>query len=347
MTTQIVEYSETERGLAELAHRFGNAVFDVTTKDGMKEAKTARKEIRDVRTALEAKRVEIKAPALERCRLIDAEAASIKEKLTALEKPIDDQIKAEEQRAAAAEQKRVEGLQRQLDDIKAMPQRMVGKTTGEIDEAIYALTGIVADATWAEFQDAALLAKQTALAQLHDMHRVVAAQEAEARSNAAQRAELERLRAEAAERERKEREYREAENARIAEENRKAAAEIAARRAEIERQEREARERIEAQDRQAREQREAQERKAREEQSARDAEAKRLRDEQEAAERKAREDQEAKEREIQRRINEVAGARDLLNTFVQRFGHLDEFAPVVAAIRALPKARPALRKVAG
>jgi colicin import membrane protein len=102
MSTQIVEYSQTEAALADLASRYKGVLFDVTTPTGMSEAKRSRAEIRDYRVALEKKRVEIKAPALERCRLIDAEAKRITAELSALEDPIDSQIKVEERKKEEA-----------------------------------------------------------------------------------------------------------------------------------------------------------------------------------------------------------------------------------------------------
>ncbi len=58
----------------------------------------ARAVVRGYRTALETLRKEIKAPALERCRLIDDEAKRITAELLKIEEPIDTAIKAEEQR---------------------------------------------------------------------------------------------------------------------------------------------------------------------------------------------------------------------------------------------------------
>jgi myosin heavy subunit len=102
MNTQIAEYSKTAAALAELHSIYHNAVYDVTTTKGMKEAKEGRAELRTLRTDLEKMRVSIKAPALERCRLIDAEAKEITAKIASLEDPIDAQIKAEENREKEA-----------------------------------------------------------------------------------------------------------------------------------------------------------------------------------------------------------------------------------------------------
>lgn len=98
MTTAIQEYSATEAALADLAQRYKGVVWDVTNPTQMIEAKKARQEIRGYRTSLEKMRVKIKAPALEHCRLIDTEAKRITVELEALETPIDNQIKAEEQK---------------------------------------------------------------------------------------------------------------------------------------------------------------------------------------------------------------------------------------------------------
>lgn len=96
---RIAEYNQTAAALAELQSRYGR-LFDVTTSKGMEEARKARAEIKGYRVALEKLRQEIKAPALERSRLIDEEARRITAELLAIEEPIDQQIKAEETRKA-------------------------------------------------------------------------------------------------------------------------------------------------------------------------------------------------------------------------------------------------------
>lgn len=113
-STKIVEYSKTEAALSDLASRFKGVLFDVKTREGLKAATEARREIRSYRTSLEAKRVEIKAPALERCNLIDSEARRIKTALEALEDPIDAQIKREEQRVQEAKDAAIRAEQERL-----------------------------------------------------------------------------------------------------------------------------------------------------------------------------------------------------------------------------------------
>lgn len=97
-TTAVAEYSPTAAALADLNARLNGVVYDVTAKEGMLAATKDRAEVRGYRVNLEKLRKEIKAPALERCQLIDSEAKSITAQLSALENPIDEQIKKEEHR---------------------------------------------------------------------------------------------------------------------------------------------------------------------------------------------------------------------------------------------------------
>ena len=81
--------------------------------------------VRSYRVSLEKLRVEIKAPALERTRLNDAEAKRITAELLAIEEPIDAVIKAEETRKAEekaarerAEQARIAEIQNRIAAIR-------------------------------------------------------------------------------------------------------------------------------------------------------------------------------------------------------------------------------------
>lgn len=285
----IVEYSKTEAALADLATRYKGVVFEVLTVKGMDAAKKARAELRDYRTSLESKRVEIKAPALERCRLIDAEAKRITSALVALEDPIDAQIKAQEARRDA-EKKEKERLE---------AERIAAEERAK--------------------------------------------KEAEEARMAAERAEIARQRAELEEAGRQARlkieEEQRAARLKIEEEERKsrAAREEADRAARKVLEEKEAqikaeRDRLEAERRAA----EDAQRKLREEEEAKQraerarAEAARLALEDQK--RKEREAKEAKEREVLRKQNELLDARQMLSMFLERFGHLQEFSTVCAAI---------------
>jgi hypothetical protein len=121
---QIQEYTQTAAALAILREKYSGP-FDVITTKGMSVAKEARAEVKGYRVALEKLRVELKAPALERTRLIDAEAKRITKELLEIEEPIDQQIKEEERRKeeekaekARAEAARLAGIAAKISAIR-------------------------------------------------------------------------------------------------------------------------------------------------------------------------------------------------------------------------------------
>ncbi|MEY2160445.1 MULTISPECIES: DUF1351 domain-containing protein [unclassified Rhodanobacter] len=298
--TPIAEYTETAAALADLRQRHAGVVYDVTVPKEMRLAKEARAELRGLRTGLEKKRVEIKAPALERCRLIDAEAKRITAELVALEEPIDVQIKAEEARAESerlakleAERLRVEAIQQKIQAIRDVPAGLVGKPSVVIAGQLANLQKTVLDEDeLAEHYVTATDALTAAIARVQELLAAQHEHEAEQKRIAAEREELARIRAE------NERLQREAEERRLADE-RKAAAE----RAEADRLAQVERDRLAAEERA---QREA-------EQAARDEAARAEREAQEAADRARREQEQAalqaereRQAEAQRKLDEQA-----------------------------------------
>jgi len=244
-TTAIKEYSPIEAALTELREKHGKTVFDLTTTAGLKEAKAARAEIRGYRTGLETKRKAVKAPVLQRAKDIDAEAVRITAELSALENPIDAQIKKreaeiakEKQDAIDAEAKRVSALQERLTELRgavAAVNSMGSPRSERVQEFINDITAIPVDETFEEFLDQATIAKAETLLTLNNLLTAAGEREAEAERIKAEREELDRLRAEAEQREAAEKEAREAEEA--AAKARRDAEEAAA--AEVRRQEQE------------------------------------------------------------------------------------------------------------
>ncbi len=299
--TPIAEYTETAAALADLRQRHAGVVYDVTVPKEMRAAKEARAELRGLRTGLEKKRVEIKAPALERCRLIDAEAKRITAELVALEEPIDVQIKAEEARAESerlakleAERLRVEAIQQKIQAIRDVPAGLVGKPSVVIAGQLAKLRETALDE--AELGADYLTATDALTAAIARVEQLLVTQQeadAEKKRQAERDAEMEAMRVKMAEQQRLIDEAEEAkrvEQERLAqvERDRVAAEEAAARAAEqarldeIARVEREEQERIRAEqaeaDRIQREQDEA----ALQAERERQAEAQRKLDEQAA-----------------------------------------------------------------
>jgi hypothetical protein len=198
---QIAEYKPTAVALKKLADTYGGLVFEVTSTKGMNEAKAARKEVRGYRTALESKRKAIKAPALQRCRDIDSEAKTITAALRQLEDPIDEQIKAEEQRkerekeeAERIERERVAKIRADIDFMKLSPGSLIGQPAAALKAAAQDLRmQAIGEDRFAEFTQEALGAKQQALQRLASMIEAADAQE--------ELAEMKRQQAEAAQKE--------------------------------------------------------------------------------------------------------------------------------------------------
>lgn len=224
----IAEYSPTAAKLAELRSRLADVAYDVTTTKGMDIARRDRAEVRDLRVALEKKRVELKAPALERSRLIDTEAKRITAELEELEKPIHQQIKAEEDRKEqekqakiAAEFGRVQAIQEAIADIHMTAMSFSNKPSAIIAAGIEAMRAAILDPlVYQEHLPQAKAAHQAAIDKLEVALKAKQHDEAAAARLVAERAELDELRRAAAAQKAKEEaaaaELARAERARIA-----------------------------------------------------------------------------------------------------------------------------------
>ena len=206
---EIVEYSKTQAVLGDLRQRYEGLVFEVTTAKGMIDARKARAEIREWRIGLEKERVRIKAPALERSRLIDSEAKRITAELVKLEQPIDEQIKGEEEKKEKerltkeeAEKTRVETLRDRIQAISEIPFRERGRTSSEITIIIESTRAIPIDETFQEFQQEAQSVKDGVIGELEKLFAETLAMEQEKARIIAEREELAKLRSEQEERER-------------------------------------------------------------------------------------------------------------------------------------------------
>ncbi len=165
METGIAEYSQTEAALQTLRQQYKNTIFKVETLQGLQLAKVARREIRTYRTSLEAMRKEIKAPALDRCRLIDSEAKRIQEALLSLEAPIDEQIKTEERRKEEerrakeeADRERIAKIELRISRFSEFTGRAAGATLMEQEQLHSQLSDLaqtITEDTFAEFLDRA------------------------------------------------------------------------------------------------------------------------------------------------------------------------------------------------
>lgn len=246
VTTALAAFDKVGLGIAELQKNYGGVVFKVGEKEGMKAAIAARRAVREPRVAVEKLRKEAKAPILALGRKLDSEAERITAALSAIEDPIDEQIKNEEMRLhneaiakATAERERVERLDARVDSILLMPHDALGLSSKQVQACLDEAKALVIDDSFQEFKDKAAGAKIATVAALEGVLAKALAAEAEAARIVRERAELETLRAEAAARDSAERERQRVENERIAAEQKAERERLAA--------EREANDRIEAQ----------------------------------------------------------------------------------------------------
>jgi len=264
--TDLVLSADPKEMVAELNARY--ATIDPSkSPEEYKVAKNAARVYQKGRTALDNRRKELKADALEFGRQVDAEAKKILEPLKAGEDALKAKIKAVDDEAERVEQERVDGIQAKIDVFRQITTAAPDSNREELEQAQAHLDGIQLDGQfYAEFTEDAELAVFKAREAVEKAIKALDEREA----FEAQQAELKRQQDELAE--------QQAEAARKQEELDKQAREQqeAADKAENDRK---AAEQAEA-DRKAREKREAEE-KAQAEQEARE------RAEREEAERKA------------------------------------------------------------
>lgn len=346
MHTQIAEYSPTTFALAELRQKYENAVFDTATPAGLAKAVAARRELREVRVNLEKLRKELKAPALERSRLIDAEAKTLTAQIEDMEIPIDAQIKAEEARKAAEkadrerlEREKLEALQRRVAEIREIAVKCSGKSSEIIAGYIFKLKSLEPGADFENLQADAHAAKAETLATLEDMQVSALAQEAEAERLRIEREELEAQRK--AQEEQAAKDRAELEKLRA-----EAAAREAAAMAELERQMEEERQKVAAERAEAEKLRLAEiakqqeiERQAAAIRAEEEAKAKAVRDAEEAELARQRAEIEEQRRKVEaERLAQEEAARKVqsgyqaLESFVERFGGDKEFTTIAKQI---------------
>ncbi len=195
---ELKTFSPSDAAIAKMAEQYmGLTIHGIDDKKGFDIVHKARMNVKNHRVAVEKKRKELKADALEYGRKVDAEA----KRLTLLLEPIETHLAAEEQaitdEKARIQREKEEAAQRVLDERVAALQA-VGVTPS---------VGLVR--AWSDEQYAEQLATATRIFEEEkakaeaeaEERRKKEAEEAEARRKeeerlAAERAELERLRAE-------------------------------------------------------------------------------------------------------------------------------------------------------
>ena len=198
----IAEFDRVDAGIAALAQKYGGVAFAVDGTKGMQEAKDARLAVRGPRYAVETARKSAKTPLLELGREIDARAKGITGRLLEIEGPIDDQIKAEEDRREKekeakrkAEAERIQRHESAIGEIAAVVMAAIGKNAAEIEAMRTELAGKVLEG-FEEYQPQADRRRAEAVEKLGVMLADAQRKEEEQRKLAAEREALARERAE-------------------------------------------------------------------------------------------------------------------------------------------------------
>lgn len=203
VNAQLIELDQVEAGLKDLETQLAGVVFDVKTRPGMVDAIASRALVRSPRLDVERIRKVAKAPVLALGRSIDARAAAITGRLVALEQPIDDQIKVEEQRKAnekalalEEERLRVAAIRANIASIAGRPAALVGWPSPKLADMLERLRNFpeVGRDFYEEFADEAQAALTESIERIAALLVATIAHEAELAALIAEREELAILR---------------------------------------------------------------------------------------------------------------------------------------------------------
>ena len=328
-TTQLATLPPVERAIAALSFETVRAevsklatqyadITAISNKAGRDQAHAAAMTLKNRRVEIQRRAKEVREDAVAFQKAVIAKGDELaalieleEQRLLSLRDAWDAEQERIKREAAEAEQRRKQGHEAKIADIRSVVVDSSGKSAlclqhiisglemEDVSEASFEEYAPVASRAKAETLDKLRAMKAEAEAREAEQARIKAEQEAEAKRLAAEREELARLRAEAEAR-RKEEEAKAAE-ARAAE-----AARLAAERAEIAKQ----REEQEAKARAERAELERQAAELRAQQEAAAAEAKRLEGERIAAERRAAEEKERAAREEAARVEAKRQAKE-------------------------------------
>ena len=183
----IAEYSSTQAALSELKARWAK-IPNTDTKAGYALVKTGIKELSGYRTKLEAMRKELKAPILERGKLLDSEAKRITAELLAIETPLKDAKQVTDEREKREKEERIARLQVRVNELINYPRQAQGATSAQISVLIDRLGEIDTSHDYYDLTTEAMDAQAASLDALSALYQEQVAKEAEAKRMAAERA---------------------------------------------------------------------------------------------------------------------------------------------------------------
>lgn len=207
--TDIAEYRPHEEQIVRLETTYANLVVDCSTSEGLSNAKEVRVDIRDVRYALANTTKTALVPyqqavkdAQARVNQVKEFGEALKERVLAIEAPVDEAIKAEEKRAADAkaerervEAERVEAIRKKITRFSSVAAAYASRSAADVAAVLQSVKeSVILPDEYAEFEAEATIARDNAIDQLEALHRAAVDREEAAAKLLAQQKELDELR---------------------------------------------------------------------------------------------------------------------------------------------------------
>jgi len=207
--TDIAEYRPHEEQIVRLETTYGKLVVDCSTSEGLTNAKEVRVDIRDVRYALANTTKTALVPYQQAVK--DAQARvnqgkefgeTLKDRVLAIETPVDEAIKAEEKRVADAkaerervEAERVEAIRAKITRFSSVAAAYASRSAADVAGILQGVKeSVILPEEYGEFEAEGTIARDNAIEQLEALHKAAIDREEAAAKLLAQQKELDELR---------------------------------------------------------------------------------------------------------------------------------------------------------
>jgi len=207
--TDIAEYRPHEEQIVRLETTYAKLVVDCSTSEGLANAKEVRVDIRDVRYALAQTTKTALVPYQQKVKDAQARVNQVKEfgealkdRVLAIEAPVDEAIKAEEKRVADAkaerervEAERVEAIRAKITRFSSVAAAYANRSAADVASILQSVKdSVILPEEYAEFEAEGTIARDNAIEQLETLHRSAVEREEAAAKLLAQQKELDELR---------------------------------------------------------------------------------------------------------------------------------------------------------
>ncbi|WP_313003569.1 hypothetical protein [Pseudomonas sp.] len=207
--TDIAEYRPHEEQIVRLETTYANLVVDCSTSEGLANAKEVRVDIRDVRYALANTTKTALMPyqqavkdAQARVNQVKEFGEALKDRVLAIEAPVDEAIKAEEKRAADAkaerervEAERVDAIRAKINRFSSVAAAYASRSAADVASVLQNVKeSVILPDEYAEFEAEGTIARDNAIEQLEALQKAAVDREEAAAKLLAQQKELDELR---------------------------------------------------------------------------------------------------------------------------------------------------------